>query len=86
MNISRRSMLAGGFGAAAFLSIRGARAAGLNIDYFPTNFIVRDGLLWYIDYECNAYMEEWNYSNWGVKYWSRTEAFEAYLKAHKEEA
>lgn len=29
MNISRRSMLAGGFGAAAFLSIRGARAAGL---------------------------------------------------------
>ncbi|MBP3405188.1 MAG: metallophosphoesterase, partial [Kiritimatiellae bacterium] len=29
MNISRRSMLVGGFGAAAFLSIRCARAAGL---------------------------------------------------------
>ena len=30
-----------------------AQAAGLNIDYFPTNFVVRDGQLWYIDYECN---------------------------------
>ena len=60
-----------------------ARAAGLNIDYFPTNFIVRDGLLWYVDYECNGYMEEWNFENWGVKYWSRTPEFEAYLRREK---
>ena len=33
-----------------------AKAAGLNIDYFPTNFVVRDGLIWYVDYECNDYM------------------------------
>lgn len=57
-----------------------ARAAGLNIDYFPTNFVVRDGLLWYIDYECNGYMEEWNFENWGIRYWSRTPEFEAYLE------
>ena len=56
-----------------------ARAAGLNIDYFPTNFVIRDGLLWYIDYECNGYMDEWNFENWGIKYWSRTPKFEAYL-------
>ena len=56
-----------------------ARAAGLNIDYFPTNFVVRDGLLWYIDYECNPYMDEWNFENWGVKYWSRTPEFEDYI-------
>ena len=62
-----------------------AQAAGLNIDYFPTNFIVQDGLLWYIDYECNAYMEEWNFPNWGVKYWAPTAEFQAYLKEHKEE-
>ncbi len=62
-----------------------AQAAGLNIDYFPTNFIAREGLLWYIDYECNAYMEEWSFDNWGVKYWSRTAEFEAHLDAHKEE-
>ena len=57
-----------------------AGAAGLNIDYFPTNFVVRDGLLWYIDYECNSYMEEWSFENWGIRYWSRTPAFETYLK------
>ena len=59
-----------------------AKAAGLNIDYFPTNFVVQNGLLWYIDYECNGYMEEWSFDNWGVKYWSRTPAFEEYLNNH----
>jgi GNAT superfamily N-acetyltransferase len=59
-----------------------AKAAGLNIDYFPTNFVVQDGVIWYVDYECNEYMEEWNFENWGIKYWSRTDAFEDYLKAH----
>jgi hypothetical protein len=57
-----------------------AAAAGLNIDYFPTNFVVQDGLIWYVDYECNGYMEEWNFENWGIKYWSRTEEFEDYLR------
>jgi hypothetical protein len=53
---------------------------GLNIDYFPTNFVIQDGLLWYVDYECNDYMAEWNYDNWGIRYWSRTPEFEEYLK------
>ena len=43
--------------------------AGINIDYYPTNFIPQDGLLYYIDYECNNYMDEWNFENWGIKYW-----------------
>ena len=60
-----------------------AKAAGLNIDYFPTNFVIQDGLLWYVDYECNDYMDEWNFENWGIKYWSRTPEFEAYLKDHR---
>ena len=58
-----------------------ARAAGLNIDYFPTNFVVRDGLLYYVDYECNAYMDEWSFDSWGIKYWSRTPDFLAYLES-----
>ena len=58
-----------------------AKKAGLNIDYFPTNFVVRDGLLYYVDYECNQYMDEWNFENWGRKYWSRTQEFEEYLKS-----
>lgn len=41
----------------------------LNIDYYPTNFIVQNGLLYYIDYECNEYSDEWNFENWGKKYW-----------------
>ena len=42
---------------------------GLNIDYYPTNFVVQDGKIYYIDYECNGYMDEWNFENWGIQYW-----------------
>ena len=56
-----------------------AAEKGLNIDYFPTNFVVNDGLLYYVDYECNDYMEEWNFENWGIKYWSYTPEFREYL-------
>lgn len=49
---------------------------GLNLDYYPTNFIVQDEKLFYIDYECSEYSDEWNFENWGKKYWSRTEDFE----------
>ena len=44
--------------------------AGLNIDYYPTNFVPCDGMLYYIDYECNAYMEEWDFAHWGAQYWN----------------
>lgn len=54
--------------------------SGLNIDYFPTNFIVKDEKLWYIDYECNNYSDEWNFENWGIKYWSKTKEFLDYQK------
>ena len=60
-----------------------AKAAGLNIDYFPTNFVARDGLLWYVDYECNEYMDEWSFETWGIRYWSRTQELEAYMKEHQ---
>ena len=44
-------------------------AAGLNIDYYPTNFVVREDTLYYIDYECNAFMDEWSFERWGIQYW-----------------
>ena len=56
--------------------------AGLNIDYFPTNFIVQDEKIFYIDYECNNYMCEWNFENWGIKYWSKTPEFIDYMEQH----
>lgn len=45
--------------------------AGLNIDYYPTNFVVQNDLIYYIDYECNKYSDEWNFNNWGIKYWKK---------------
>lgn len=53
-----------------------------NIDYFPTNFVVQNEKLYYIDYECNDYMEEWNFENWGIKYWSKTPEFLEYVSNH----
>lgn len=50
-----------------------------NIDYFPTNFIVRDGEIVYVDYECNDYTDQWNFENWGILYWSMTDTFRKYL-------
>lgn len=49
--------------------------AGLNIDYFPTNFVLQNGVLYYIDYECNGYMEQWDFEHWGWKYWQQTPEF-----------
>ena len=57
-------------------------AAHTNIDYFPTNFVVCNGEVYYIDFECNDYMEEWNFENWGMKYWSKTPEFLQYAQAH----
>ena len=45
--------------------------AGLNIDYYPTNFIPQNEVLYYIDYECNQYSDEWNFENWGMQYWKK---------------
>ncbi len=57
-------------------------AANTNIDYFPTNFIPVDGVLYYVDYECNDYMPQWDFQHWGVKYWSKTQEFLQYLAEH----
>jgi len=50
-------------------------AANTNIDYYPTNFVVQDGILYYIDFECNDYMEQWDFEHWGIAYWQKTEEF-----------
>lgn len=57
-------------------------AAHTNIDYFPTNFVVQDGIIYYIDYECNDYMDEWSFENWGIKYWSKTSEFLQHVEKH----
>lgn len=54
-------------------------SANTNIDYFPTNFVPLNGMLYYVDYECNDYMQQWDFENWGIKYWSKTPEFMKYL-------
>ena len=54
--------------------------AKINIDYFPTNFVVCQGRLWYIDFECNDYMAQWNFENWGSQYWWKSEVFKDHFK------
>ena len=54
--------------------------ANTNIDYFPTNFVVRDGKIFYIDFECNDYMEQWDFQNWGSKYWRKSEEFRSHFE------
>ena len=44
--------------------------AGWNIDYYPTNFIPHGGTLYYIDYECSPYSQEWDLDHWGLQYWT----------------
>lgn len=58
--------------------------ANTNIDYFPTNFVVQNEEIFYIDFECNDYMEQWNFENWGIKYWSKTPEFLEYVQNKKE--
>ena len=62
---------------------KAAYEAGLNIDYFPTNFVVKHDRIFYIDYECNDYMDEWNFENWGRKYWSKTREFIDYAEQNR---
>ena len=45
------------------------RAQGMNIDWYPTNFILQNEKLYYVDYECNDYMDQWSFERWGVQYW-----------------
>ena len=60
------------------------RALGLNIDYFPTNFIPHGGILWYVDYECNSYMEQWDFPHWGRLYWSKSPQLLAYAERERD--
>lgn len=56
--------------------------AETNIDYFPTNFVVCKGKLYYVDYECNGYQQQWDFEHWGNLYWRKTPEFLEYETSH----
>lgn len=47
------------------------RQQGMNIDWYPTNFVLQNGKLYYVDYECNDYMDQWSFERWGAQYWGK---------------
>ncbi len=49
--------------------------AGRNTDDFPASFVVREGTLYYADYECSSYSGQWDFQNWGSQYWRKSPAF-----------
>ena len=55
-------------------------ANNLNIDYFPPNFVVENEKLYYIDYECNGYMDEWDFENWGIYFWANHDGMAKFLE------
>ena len=55
------------------------KAEHLNIDYFPSNFVVRQDQIFYIDYEINPFMNEWSLENWGIYYWANSAGMKKYL-------
>lgn len=52
----------------------------LNIDYFPTNFVISKKSLYYIDYEMNPYDPQWNLENWGLYYWANPAGLKHYFE------
>ena len=49
-----------------------SRVCGFNIDYYPTNFVVCEEKLYYIDYECSEYSHKWSFAVWGITHWKKT--------------
>ncbi len=66
------------------LAARGEKG-GINLDYFPFNFVVSGDKLFYIDYEVNLYSEEWSLPNWGIWYYANKEGFARFISEGKAE-
>lgn len=66
--------------AALFAIANRVEPQGVNLDYFPNNFVIDGaGELMYIDYEINPYTTEWNLANWGIWYWVNTAGMRDFL-------
>lgn len=47
-----------------------ANQGGVNIDYYPPNFVVHRGLLYYVDYETSEFDKRYTFEVWGKGYWT----------------
>lgn len=53
---------------------------GINLDWFPANFVQSGGDLYYVDYEWNVYEPEWDFPNWGLFYWLNQTGMKQFLE------
>lgn len=63
-----------------FSMSRALLGENINLDYFPSNFVYQDLKLFYIDYEINPYLSEWNLVNWGIFYWANPDGMKNFLE------
>lgn len=56
-----------------------------NIDFFPTNFVYENvnNSMYYVDYECNILLDEWNFENWGIYFWLNSLGMKEHLEKGK---
>lgn len=54
----------------------------IDIDWFPSNFVVNDGKLFYVDYHCHDYDETRDFERVGLPYWSKGPELLAYVADH----
>lgn len=59
-----------------------AKKHNLNLDFFPKNFVIIRNNLFYVDYEINPYIDEWNLQNWGLFYWANSEGMKNYVQTN----
>ena len=59
---------------------------GLNLDYFPTNFVEKDDILYYIDYGCDKYTDDWNFENNGIYFLANTVGIAKFIEDGNYEA
>ncbi|MFW6362353.1 MAG: hypothetical protein ACOC0D_00790 [Spirochaeta sp.] len=51
----------------------------INLDFFPSNFVTNAAGTYYIDYEVNNYMDEWNFENWGIYFFANPGGMKRFL-------
>lgn len=55
---------------------------GLNLDYFPGNFKVVNGKLYYMSLSCFPYREEKSFENFGNALWENRDALNDYVRLY----
>lgn len=58
------------------------RLAGINLDWFPANFVLNDNQIYYIDYEINYWAAEWSLEEWGLYYWANSAGFQKWRESN----